>query len=141
MPCELEVASLSAPRPASMGLSLILVLGILATGLRQVLPVERAAFEIPLAVPPPLSCLGGSIPWVAPAESPTPRGCSASRWRFPRDVAGANVVVTFDVTLLGAAGTGQEYSHPAGDLQASVLATWAESLLYVRGGIRNVLTS
>ena len=81
---------------------------------------------------------------MAPAESPTPRGCSASRWRFPRDVAGANVVDIFNVTLPGTVEMGQETPlafHPAGDLQATVLATLVESPLYVGGGIKKVLTS
>jgi hypothetical protein len=130
MPCELGVASLSAPRPASLGLLSVLALGILAAGLRRVLAADRAAFGIPLAVPPPLARLGGGISWVlAPARPPSPRGCSASRQRFPRAAAGANVV-----TSPGAAGVGQENplaSHPAGDLQAPVLAMLAESPLYV----------
>ena len=50
---------------------------------------------------------------------------------------GANVAVTYASTLPGAAGKGQESSlvpHSAGDLQALVLATLAESLLYIGGG-------
>ena len=44
MPCELGVASLSAPHPASLGLLFIRCLGILAAGLRGVLAPDRAAF-------------------------------------------------------------------------------------------------
>jgi hypothetical protein len=61
MPCELGVASLSAPRPASLGIPFIFALGILAAGLRWVLAADRAAFGIPLAVPPHLARLGGGI--------------------------------------------------------------------------------
>jgi hypothetical protein len=134
MPCELGVASLSAPRPASLGLLLIFALGILAAGLRRVLAVDRAAFGIPLAVPPPLARLGGGISWVlAPAGPPSPRG-SASRQRFPRAAAGANVVPS-----PGAARMGQGSplaSHPAGDLQVPVFAKLAESPLYVADGTK-----
>jgi hypothetical protein len=144
MPCELGVASLSAPRPASLGLLLILCLGILATGLRRVLATDRAAFGIPFAVPPPLARLGGGISCVWVAGSPSPRGCSASWRRFPRTALGANVSVKSDVTSPGAGGMGQESplaSHPAGDLQAPVLAMLAESPLYVGGCTKKILTS
>ncbi|KAN0112068.1 hypothetical protein V8E52_007808 [Russula decolorans] len=128
MPCELGVASLSAPRPASLGLPLVLCLGILAAGLRRLLAADRAAFGIPSAVPPPLARFGGGISsvWV-PAGPSSPRGCSASRWRFPRVAAGGNVV-----TSPVAAGMCQEYplAHPARDLEAPVLAMLAESPLY-----------
>jgi hypothetical protein len=131
MPCELGVASLSAPRPASLGLLSILCLGILAAGLLRVLAADRAAFGIPFAFPPPLARLGGGMSWVVvPAGPPSPRGGSASRRRFPRAGAGANVSVTFDVTSTGEAGMVQESplgSHPAGDLHAAVLAMLAES--------------
>jgi hypothetical protein len=59
-------------------------------------------------------------------------------------VAGAFVVVAFDATWFDAAGTGQENSlasHPAGDLHEPVLATLAESPLYVGGGTKKILTS
>jgi hypothetical protein len=105
-----------------LGLPLKSCLGILAAGLWRVLAADRVAFRVPLVVPPPLARLGGGISRVrAPAEPPSPRGCSASRQRFPRAAAGANVV-----TSPGAAGMGQESplaSHPAGDLQVPVLAT------------------
>jgi hypothetical protein len=52
MPCELGVASLSAPRPASLGLPLIICLGILAAGLWRVLAADLAAFGIPSGVLP-----------------------------------------------------------------------------------------
>ena len=131
MPCELGVASLSAPRPASLGLPLFFCLGILAAGLWRVLAADRAAFRIPLAVSPPLARLGGGISseWV-PAGPPSPRGSSASRRRFPRTAAGGNAIVTFDVTSPGAAGMGQDnplVSHPAKDLHVTVLATLTES--------------
>jgi hypothetical protein len=138
MPCELGVASLSAPRPASLDIPLFFDLGILAAGLRRLLAADRAAFGIPSAVPPPLARFRGgiSLVWV-PAGPSSPRGCSASRWRFPRVAAGENVV-----TSPVAAGLGQEYppAHPAGDLQAPVLAMLAESPLYVGGGAK-ILTS
>ena len=74
----------------------------------RVLAADCAAFGIPSAAPPPLTRLGGGVSseWV-PAGSSSPRGSSASRWRFPRAVAGTDVVVT-------------------GDLQAPVLTTLAE---------------
>ena len=145
MPCELGVASLSAPRPACLGLLLIFSLGILATGLRRVLAAVRAAFGIPSAVPPPLARLGGGIScvWV-PAGPPSPRGCSDSWRRFPRAAEGAIVLVTFDVTSPGTAGMGQDnplVSHPAGNLQVPVLATLTESPLYVGGSTKKILTS
>ncbi|KAN0123608.1 hypothetical protein V8E52_002940 [Russula decolorans] len=134
MPCELGVASLSAPRPASLGLLSILCLGILAAGLLRVLAADRAAFEIPFAFPPPLARLGGGMSWVVvPAGPPSPRGGSASRRRFPRAGAGANVSVTFDVTSTGEAGMVQESplgSHPAGDLHAAVLAICIRARLW-----------
>ena len=114
MPCELGVASLSAPRPASLGLPFVLSLGILAAGLGRVLAPDRAAFRTPLAVSPPLARFWGGISvWVASS--------STSQRRFPRATAEGNVVVTFDATSPGAAGMGQDIplvSHPAGDLQA-----------------------
>jgi hypothetical protein len=129
MPCELGVAGLSAPRPASWGLLSIFVWGILAAGLWRVWAADCAAFKIPLGVTPPLAHLGGGISWVWLASGPaSPRGSSASRRRFPRAVAGANVFVTFDVTSPGTAGMGQDNSlasHPAGDPQPPVLATLA----------------
>ena len=68
MPCELGVASLSAPRPAFLGLPLMNCLGILAAGLWRALVTDPAAFRTPSAVPPPLARLGGGISWVwAPA--------------------------------------------------------------------------
>ena len=122
MPCELRVASLSAPRPASLGLLFNDCLGILAAGLRRVLAADCTAFEIPLVVPPPLARLGGGISWVGlPAWPPSPRGCSTSRRRFPRAAAGVEIFVTFDVTSPGKAGMGQDNPlayHPAEDLQA-----------------------
>ena len=130
MPCELGVASLSAPRPASLGLSSITCLGILAAGLWRVLAADCATFRIPSVVTPPLARLGGGISWVfVPDGPPSSRGCSASRRRFPRATAGADV---FDVTSPGTTGMGQDIplaSPPAGDLQAPVLATLAESPL------------
>ena len=53
MPCELGVASLFAPRPASLGVPPNLGLGILAAGLQLVLAADCAPFRIPLAVPSP----------------------------------------------------------------------------------------
>jgi hypothetical protein len=138
MPCELGVASLSAPRPASLGLPSVFALGILATGLLRVLAADRAAFGIPFAVSPPLTRFGGGISSVSvPAGPLSPRGCSASRWRFPRVAAGENVA-----TSPVAAGMGQEYplAHPARGLQAPVLAMLAKSSLYVGGGAK-ILTS
>ena len=136
MPCELRVASLSAPRPASLGFLAIVCSGILAAGLGRVLVADRPTFRTPSAVTPPLARLGGDISWVFdPAGPPSSRGCSASRWRFPRARAGAGVSVTFNVTSPGAAGMGQDIplaSPPAGDLQAPVLATLAESPLLRR---------
>ena len=144
MPCELGVASLSTPRPASLGLPFILCLGILATGLWRVLAADRAAFGIPLAVSPPLARLGSCIWWICvPAGLPTPRGCSTSRRRFPRAAAGANVFVTSSVASRDSAGMGQENpltSHATGDLRAPVLASLAKSPIYVGGGTKKILT-
>ena len=117
MPCELGVASLSAPRPAFLGLLSMFCLGILAAGLWRVLVVDPAAFRIPIAVPSPLARLGGGVSWVVPTAPPS-GGCSSSCQRFPR------------ATSPGATGVGQEIllaSPPSGDLQAPVLATLAES--------------
>ena len=113
MSCGLGVASLSAPRPAFLGLPLLLDFGILAAGLRRLLAADRAAFGIPFAVLPPLARFGGGISSVlVPAGPSSLRGCSASRWRFPRVAAGENA------TSPAAAGMGWEYplTHPAGDL-------------------------
>ena len=86
MPCVLGVASLSAPRPASLGLQLTLDIGILATGLLRGLAVDCFVFvRIPLAALPPRARFGGGIPWVPTITGPpSPQETSVSRWRLPR---------------------------------------------------------
>jgi hypothetical protein len=133
MPCEIGVASLSAPRPASLGLLLILALGILVAGLWRVLAADRAAFGIPSAVSLPLARLWCDI-------SPPSPGCSASWRRFLEAAAGADVAVTSP----GAAGMGQDSplaSDPVRDLQAPVLATSAESIGGGAEEVTHVVTS
>jgi hypothetical protein len=59
-------------------------------------------------------------------------------------VKGAYVAIAFDATWPDAAGMGQENplaSSPVRDLHAPVLATLADSPLYVGGGTKKLLTS
>ncbi len=122
MPCALGVASLSAPRPASLGLLSIFVFGILVTGLVQVLAVDCFAFvRNPSATLPPRVRFGDGISCVSAFTGPPlPQETSVSRWRLPR-APEENVAV----------GVGQATSpvtHSTGYLQTLVLATLAESL-------------
>ena len=110
MPCALGVASLSALRPAALGLLSILVWESWPPA-RGGSAANGAAFGIPGYSTAPGSLLERSFVGMCIHQASVALGSSASR-----ATVGANVVVTFDTTWLGAAGVGREnvpVSQPA----------------------------